>query len=271
MADDDEGGTDMPEEPTAADFELGTTRPSKFHPERIFFNSAIDHGQNFVIAAVVDQSLLSLVGPQERATVPFFPYTKLELPRCPGATEAHEPIPLAALLEYEKYNITETYLDALRQELRRPDAGADTHTDVLVFKNGHGDDVTLKTFPDATVAAVALALPSDYPIPVYLRVLPQITHALLGRLIAFHGLQTMDAATQLETLSVLRLAYGPVTPGNVREVLYCAALCGPEHPAARSAAPAATRAAASYRTLKTKQAMAPLRVDQDGQLGAYFF
>jgi hypothetical protein len=261
---------DFPPEPTAADVATGTSRPARFRPERMLVSAAMECGQNFLIRVCLDESLLSLIGPRERANVSFIDYAKLELPRCPtpeGARSNRDPIPLAALLRYEEYNVSEAYLDGIRKELRRtdlpPGAESATHTDVLVRKNDFSKPISLGTFQEeeedgpVVVAAVALALPLDFPVPVYLRVLPQVAATLVHHLIKYHGLDTMPAKKQLETLSVLRLAVGPLTTGNAREVLYCAALCAPEHPRAQFGAPAATPASKAYNDLKRREASGP--------------
>jgi hypothetical protein len=251
---------DLPE-PTADDIARGTSRPAEFRPEYMLVSAAMDCGQNFLIRVCLDESLLGLIGPEERAHVSFIDYTKLELPRRPASDR--DPIPLAALLQYEDYNVSEAYLDSIRQELRRTDlpdgAASTTHTDVLVRKNDFSKPISLATFQEeegpVVVAAVALALPSDFPVPVYLRVLPQVAATLVHHLIKYHGLDTMPAQKQLETLSVLRLAFGPLTPGNARELLFCAAVCAPEHPRAEFGAPAATPASKAYNELKRREAL----------------
>jgi hypothetical protein len=236
------------DEPTAE--EIGQVRPGTFRPENVLAAEAMRLGRNYIIRVCKDPDLAGLIGRRERDTIPFVAYQKLELPRRPGweEEEEEEVIPLSALLHYSDYNVSDAYLDGIRQELTRTDyvGESKTHTDVLVrvddFKDPAG--VAIATFSDpanngepVTVVAVALALPSDYPIPVNLRVLPQVAGRLIHHLLAYHRLGEMPAETQLRRHSVLRLAFEPLRAGNAREMLYCAAICAPDHPAAQMGMP----------------------------------
>lgn len=233
------------DEPTVEEVNAGATRPAPpFRPEHVISNEIALQGQKFFIRICHDPSLLELIDTSERNRVPFVKYKKLELPRVPGGVSNADPIPLSALGEYAAFGISDNYLAALRKEITRNDykGTRKTHTDVIVrlkdFQKVSGvarftrPDPHVPTGASVTIIATALALPEERAVAVQLTVLPHVARRLVHHLIACLDLAIMDGKKQLEELSVIRFAYGPLHKGNSREVLYCATVCSPEHPAA---------------------------------------
>lgn len=212
-----DGDDDFLDEPT----EVGLVRHVPFKPERVFLSAAMEHGAQYVLNIGREARFAEQLAGED---VPLFPYEKLELPRDPQRKKK-DPLSLDAIALYADYDASDEYLDALREELRRPDGreGA-THTDVLVRERAYAMKVPVHRIDGADVFAVGLSLPSDYPVPVYTRVLPELTHCLLHNLIEYHQLAGLTPKEQLTHWSTLAISDGPLTPGNPRERLYCAAL-----------------------------------------------
>lgn len=223
--------------------ELGTTRPAPFHPMNVVVDEVTHQGKNFFIRVCVDKSLLELITASERETVPHIEYKKLEMPR--NKVTKGEPLTMEAVLAYADFNASDAYVDSVRKELLRSDykGTSGMYTDVLVGAETYkkADGIAMMTRPDpqvpnnavVTVAAVALTLPAQRKVHVYLRVLPQIARRLVHHLLTYHRLPEMDQDKQLRDFSVIRVVH----ERRGREVLFCAALCSPEHPAAEHGMP----------------------------------
>ncbi len=132
-------------------------------------------------------------------TPPFFEYLKIEVPCSPGALAGgKEVIPADYLALYKSYGSTEAQLDVVRGVLRRGYMKG-THTDILVRPEAL--KVALPVGPcyvDGTnkqmvhIAALALQIPSDYPVPVLLKVVPLVMMCLVKKLLEHHEVKAFD-------------------------------------------------------------------------------
>jgi hypothetical protein len=197
--------------------------------EQTVILAAAEFGTKFFTSVCHDQRLFEHFPSDVRKRVPPFPYHKLEVPRSPGTpkdpNDDKEIIPLKFQILYAELGVSDKHLDLVRDELRKPDMTG-THTDVIVQQQtAETLDVPLMTVDGVgDIVAVGVDMPSDYPLPVQLAVVPQVMRCLIGRLIKHHGLADMDARKQLKEFSTLRVAIGERERGKPRELVIFASV-----------------------------------------------
>jgi hypothetical protein len=187
--------------------------------------AALSNG-DLLTCAGVDIRLGALF-PLHEWTPPYIEYKRLEIPCSPGASDnGREVIPEEFLRIYAEYGTREAYLGTLRTILRRPDM-LTTHTDVLCKPTVVETRLPVADVPDPdnpgkkmAVAAFAVQLPMDFPLPFLLGTTPHMVKCLVDNLRRHLKLDSLSESSRLLNYSFLRFAASTGRAGTNDQVLY---------------------------------------------------
>jgi hypothetical protein len=204
---------------------LKEIKPADVQMDGYLLQGIMGYGMDLFTHAVFEPRLSGWFA-QKGWTPPYFDYVKLEIPCSPNHVGNDEIIPPEFLKVYKAYGKTEDDLEKVRAHLRAPHMTG-THTDIVTRASALSSPLPVaECYINETgkemvaIAAVAVQIPSDYPDPVILTIIPLVMGSLIMRLRQHHEVAAFSETKRLEKFSVLEFHWKETFGQTMNRVFY---------------------------------------------------